>query len=45
MEPRAIPASAVVDIWPTVMTETITREYSNKWVLVDVSYFFSFLFL
>jgi hypothetical protein len=43
MEPRAIPASAVVDIWPTVMTETMTREYSNKWVLEGVSYFL-FLF-
>lgn len=33
MEPRVMAARAVVEMWPIDTTETITREYSSKWVL------------
>lgn len=33
MEPREMAASAVVEMCPIVITDTITREYSKTWVL------------
>ncbi len=33
MEPREMAASAVVEMCPIVITDTMTREYSKTWVL------------
>lgn len=36
IEPRLIAASAVVDIWPTEMTDAMIRLNSSTWVLLKV---------
>lgn len=33
IDPREMAARAVVEIWPIDITETITSEYSRRWVL------------